>query len=157
MLAAGEADALLVVKLDRLTRSVGDLGSMVERCQREGWALLSVSESIDTRTAAGRLVLNVLGSVAQWEREAIGERTSTAMQHMAARGEYTGGQAPYGRRLQGRVLVAEDAEQKAIAIARELRAAGLSLRAIGARLTAGGCLPRSGRAWHAETVKAMVA
>ena len=158
MLAAGKADALLVVKLDRLTRSVRDLGSMVDRCQREGWALLSVSESIDTRTAAGRLVLNVLGSVAQWEREAIGERTSAAMSLMAERGEYTGGQAPYGWCLgaDGR-LVEEAGEQKAIGIARELRAAGLSLRAVGARLTAAGCLPRSGKAWHAETVKALVA
>lgn len=157
MLAAGEADALIVLKLDRLTRSVRDLGALVERCQREHWALLSVSESIDTRTAAGRLVLNVLGSVAQWEREAIGERTSAAMQHMAARGEYTGGHAPYGWRVDAAgQLVRDDAEQRAIAAARELRAAGLSLRAVGARLAESGCLPRSGRAWHAETVKALL-
>jgi hypothetical protein len=45
------------------------------------------------------LVLNVLASVSQWEREAIGERTATAMQHKASQGEYTGGQAPYGRRV----------------------------------------------------------
>ncbi len=56
--------------------------------------LLSVGEQIDTRSAAGRLVLNVLASVSQWEREAIGERTATAMQHKAKQGEYTGGQAP---------------------------------------------------------------
>ena len=62
-------------------------------------ALLSVGEQIDTRSAAGRLVLNVLASVSQWEREAIGERTATVMQHKARQGEYTGGQAPYGRRV----------------------------------------------------------
>ena len=73
------AEALIVVKLDRLTRSVVDLGSIVDRCNRQGWALMSVSEQIDTRTAAGRLVLNVLASVSQWERETIGERTSAAM------------------------------------------------------------------------------
>jgi len=44
-------------------------------------------------------VLNVLASVSQWEREAIGERTATAMQHKARQGEYTGGWAPYGRRV----------------------------------------------------------
>jgi DNA invertase Pin-like site-specific DNA recombinase len=100
MLKAGEADALLVVKLDRLTRSVVDLGSLVERYFAPGKAaLLSVGEQIDTRSAAGRLVLNVLASVSQWEREAIGERTATAMQHKARQGEYTGGQAPYGRRI----------------------------------------------------------
>jgi hypothetical protein len=53
-----------------------------------GPALLSVSKQVDTRTAGGRLVLNVLGAVSQWEREAIGERTSVAMQHMSERGEY---------------------------------------------------------------------
>lgn len=64
MLKAGEADALLVVKLDRLTRSVRDLGHLVEKYFAPGKAaLLSVGEQIDTRSAAGRLVLNVLASV----------------------------------------------------------------------------------------------
>ena len=86
MLKKGEAEALLVVKLDRLTRSVVDLGSLVDRYFAPGKAaLLSVGEQIDTRSAAGRLVLNVLASVSQWEREAIGERTATAMQHKAPR------------------------------------------------------------------------
>jgi DNA invertase Pin-like site-specific DNA recombinase len=90
----GEAEALLVVKLDRLTRSVRDLCELVERHFAPGKAaLLSVGEQIDTRSAAGRLVLNVLASVSQWEREAIGERTAAAMQHKAACGEFTGGEA----------------------------------------------------------------
>jgi site-specific DNA recombinase len=97
MLKEGQAEALLVVKLDRLTRSVVDLGTLVERYFAPGKAaLLSVGEQIDTRSAAGRLVLNVLASVSQWEREAFGERTATAMQHKASQGEYTGGWAPYG-------------------------------------------------------------
>jgi site-specific DNA recombinase len=100
MLDAGAATALLVVKLDRLTRSVADLSRLIERYFAAGKAaLLSVSEQIDTRSAAGRLVLNVLASVSQWEREAIGERTSMAMRHMAAQGQYTGGPPPYGYTL----------------------------------------------------------
>ena len=69
MIRSGGASALLVVKLDRLTRSVRDLGELVEGyfADPDGPALLSVSEQIDTRTAAGRLVLNVLGAVSQWE------------------------------------------------------------------------------------------
>jgi site-specific DNA recombinase len=87
MLKAGQAEPLLVVKLDRLTRSVVDLGTLVERYFAPGKvALLSVGEQIDTRSAAGRLVLNVLASVSQWEREAIGERTATAMQYKARGG-----------------------------------------------------------------------
>ena len=85
-----------MVKLDRLTRSLADLGMLVERYFGQGKAaLLSVGEQIDTRSAAERLVLNVLASVSQWEREAIAERTATAMQHKARQGEYTGGQAPF--------------------------------------------------------------
>lgn len=158
-LARGRADALLVVKLDRLTRSVRDLGELVDRCTREGWALLSVGDAVDTRTAAGRLVLHVLASVAQWEREAIGERTAAAMRWKREAGEYTGGTVRYGYRLaaDGRTLEADEAEQAVVAAAVELRAAGLSLRMVGDALAARGLLPRSGRRWHAETVKAVLA
>jgi len=137
MLKAGDAEALLVVKLDRLTRSVVDLGMLVDRYFAPGKAaLLSVGEQIDTRSAAGRLVLNVLASVSQWEREAIGERTATAMQHKASQGEYTGGQAPYGRRVgaDGARLEDDADESQARALARQLRSQGLSLRGVAAEL-----------------------
>ena len=159
-LQAGEADALLVVKLDRLTRSVRDLGALVERYFAPGKAtLLSVGEQIDTRSAAGRLVLNVLMSVAQWEREAIGERTSAAMAHKRTLHEYTGGKVPYGWTLNadGVNLDPNDAEQAIIREATELRASGLSLRKVGAELEAKGLLPRSGGRWHAKTVRDLLA
>jgi len=120
-------------------------------------ALLSVSEQIDTRSAGGRLVLNVLASVSQWEREAIGERTSVAMQHKAAIGEYTGGAVPYGLRLaaDGMSVEREPAEEVVITEARRLRASGLSLRAVapswrprGTRLApAGDSAWRRSRGW----------
>ena len=84
MLDAGDASGLLVTKLDRLTRSVRDLGELVERYFAARFSLLSVADSIDTRSAAGRLVLNVLASVAQWEREACGERTRDALAQLRA-------------------------------------------------------------------------
>lgn len=143
-LREGRADGLLVAKLDRLTRSVKDLGELVEDLFADGrFALLSVGEQVDTRTAAGRLVLNVLGSVAQWERETIAERTRAAMRHMRERGEYVGGKPPYGYRVVDGELVADPVEQGAAALARRLKAAGLSLRAIAAELEAAGHRPRS--------------
>lgn len=156
-LEAGRADALLVVKLDRLTRSVRDLGELVERCTREGWALLSVSDAIDTRTAAGRLVLNVLASVAQWEREAVGERTKAALDHKRSRGEVAG-TVPYGLRLaaDGVHLEAEPAEAAAVELVRELRADGVSIRQIAERLNAKGAPCRGGR-WHPTTVARIAA
>lgn len=97
MLSRGVADVLIVMKLDRLTRSVKDLGHLCEAYFSEGkpWSLLSVSDAIDTRSASGRLILNVLTSVAQWEREAIGDRTREAMKLMKVQGIYIGA-APYG-------------------------------------------------------------
>ena len=126
---AGHADALIVVKLDRLTRSVANLGYLVETYFSKS-GLLSVSEQIDTRSASGRLVLNVLASVSQWEREAIGERTSAVMQSMKANGLYCGGSAPYGQSLEDGILVNNAQEQAIITRAKALKAEGHSLRTI---------------------------
>lgn len=146
-------DALLVVKLDRLTRNVADLGGLIDRYfGPRGAALLSVSEQIDTRTSAGRLVLNVLASVAQWEREAIGERTSAALQHKRARGERVGG-VPYGwTDVDGRLVPVEH-EQAGIVRARELRAGGLSLAAVGLQLVREGWRSRAGSPMAAVQVQ----
>lgn len=126
-----EASALLVVKLDRLTRSVCDLGELVDTYFKDGTcSLMSVSEQIDTRSAGGRMVLNILTVIGQWEREAIGERTAAVMQHMKARGEYTGGWPPFGYVIEDGKLVPEPREQHVIAEVRRLRAGGMSLRSI---------------------------
>lgn len=158
MLKSGKADALLVVKLDRLTRSVRDLGELVERYFASGKsALLSVSEQIDTRSAAGRLVLNVLASVSQWEREAIGERTATAMAWKAEQGEFTGGDAPYGYRVEAGRLVEHEGEQLVIAAVRAARAEGLSLREIAEVMEAEGMLSRTGRRFAPVQISRMLA
>ena len=158
MLKTGQADALLVVKLDRLTRSVVDLGKLIESYFAPGKAaLMSVSEQIDTRSAAGRLVLNILASVSQWERETIGERTSVAMKHKQAKGEYIGGNTPYGFDLVDGELVRNEAEQSVIGQARQLHAAGLSLRKIAAELDRQGIKTRSGSIFAAPQIQRMVA
>jgi DNA invertase Pin-like site-specific DNA recombinase len=160
MLRTGKADALLVVKLDRLTRSVRDLCDLVDRFFRDGKrALLSVGEQVDTRSAAGRMVLNMLTVLGQWEREAIGERTAAAMQHKASQGEYTGGAAPYGYALaaDGVALVEAAAEQAVIAEARALRATGASLRKVAEELGHKGLRARNGRPFAAVQVARMVA
>jgi DNA invertase Pin-like site-specific DNA recombinase len=95
---AGEVKAVIIAKLDRLTRSVKDLCTLLERFERRGVALVSVAESLDTGSAAGRLVLNILTAVSQWEREAIGERTRDAMSHKRNNGERVGN-IQFGYRL----------------------------------------------------------
>jgi DNA invertase Pin-like site-specific DNA recombinase len=160
MLRKGAVEALLVVKLDRLTRSVRDLGELVERFFASGKAaLLSVSEQVDTRTASGRMVLNIMATISQWERETIGERTATAMRFKAASGEYIGGEPPFGFGVadDGVRLVPVESEQSVLAIARELRAAGLSLRAVARELDARGLRSRVARPFSASQIRRMTA
>jgi site-specific DNA recombinase len=160
MLKGGKADAILVVKLDRLTRSVRDLSDLVETYFADGrWTLLSVSDAIDTRSAAGRLVLNVLASVGQWEREATGERTAAAMAYKAERGEYCGGRAPYGYRVaaDGVRLEPVETEQAVLVEARRLRGACLSLRMVAAELDRQGMRSRTGRIFLPAQIANMVA
>lgn len=158
MLKAGKADALLVIKLDRLTRSVADLGKLIEKYFAPGKsALLSVSEQIDTRSASGRLVLNILASVSQWEREIIAERTSDAMRHKQSQGEYIGGEVPYGFRLVDGDLLEDEAEQEVIQKAKAYQSEGLSLRKIAAELDKQGIKTRRGSLFGANQIKRMVA
>ncbi|HXP62244.1 hypothetical protein SBA6_970009 [Candidatus Sulfopaludibacter sp. SbA6] len=89
---------VIVAKLDRLTRSVRDLAVLLEQFQRRGVSLVSVADSLDSGSASGRLVLNIMVSVSQWEREAVSERTRDAMRHKKAKLEFVGN-APYGYRL----------------------------------------------------------
>jgi site-specific DNA recombinase len=160
MLDAGYAEALLVTKLDRLTRSVRDLGELVERYFASQFSLMSVSDSIDTRTAAGRLVLNVLMSGAQWEREACGERTRDALAQVKAQGVKLGGEALGWRRLddvdadERRLVVEVDEELAVVERVLALRHdEGLSLRQIAATLHDEGYRAKRGGTWAAETVR----
>ena len=85
MVDTRQVQAVIVAKLDRLTRSVKDLCELLERFERRGVALISVAESLDTGSAAGRLVINIMTAVSQWEREAIGERTRDALSSVLLR------------------------------------------------------------------------
>lgn len=154
---AGRVRTVIVAKLDRLTRSVRDLADLLDRFERHDVALLSVAESLDTRSAAGRLVLNVMVSVGQWEREAIGERTREALRYKRGRGERTGN-LPFGFALaaDGVHLVPHRDERRTLALARKLRAAGLRLDDIADRLNKIGFRTRSGGAFHKMAVSRML-
>jgi len=150
---AGAVDAVIIAKLDRLTRSVADLAELLKRFERRGVSLVSVADSLDTRSAAGRLVLNIMVSVSQWEREAIGERTRDAMHHKRANGERVG-TVPFGYRAaaDGLHLEADPAEQGVLSRIRELKAAGHTTRQIADELTRQGFTTRRGTAWRFQYV-----
>jgi len=154
-LKAGDADALVVTKLDRLTRSVADLGRLVEETFQK-FALLSVGEQIDTHTATGRLIANLIVSISQWEREVISERTSSVMQHMKSEGQYTGGIPPYGYDLVDGELVANEGEQEVLSVVRNYRKRGYTLKAIAGELTAAGIRSRAGTPFAYQGIQKMV-
>jgi len=137
-LQRGRVDGLVVIKLDRLTRSLRDWAHLIERFfdDRAGRRLFSVSDSIDTRTAAGRMVLNLLMTVAQWEREVIAERTRDALQGKIGRGERCG-RVRFGYALadDGKTLVPDPVQQKAIDFMRQWEAQGKTYRDMVALLT----------------------
>jgi len=164
-LRAATADGLVVAKLDRLSRSVADWATLIDGYfgERAGKHLASVADSIDTRSAAGRLVLNMLMSVAQWERETISERVQEAMNHVKRKG-HRAGQIPYGRRLinpadpNDKRMEDHPEEQTTIQAMRLMRNLGESYREIAAQLTAGEFPTKSGglKPWEASSVRAIL-
>jgi DNA invertase Pin-like site-specific DNA recombinase len=148
-----KVDTVIIAKLDRLTRSVKDLAELLERFQRRGVSLVSVAESLDTGSAAGRLVINIMTAVSQWEREAIGERTRDAMWHKRSNGERVGN-ISYGYRLgtDGKQLEPDPGEQAVLTAIRDLRARRCTLRGIAAELNARGWHTRRASSWRLEHV-----
>jgi DNA invertase Pin-like site-specific DNA recombinase len=150
----GTASTLIVVKLDRLTRSLRDLNTLVDDYFKDRFRLMSASEQIDTSTAGGRMMLNVLTAISQWEREAAIERTVTVMQHLQSTGKYTGGFPPYGYTAdeEGN-LIEHPGEQIIVRRARELRAQGHTLRAVACAL---GTNQRTGKPFAASQIARMM-
>jgi DNA invertase Pin-like site-specific DNA recombinase len=85
-----DGDVLIVTKLDRLARSMGDLLQIIKRVEAKGAGLRILAMNLDTGTATGRLILNVLGSVAEWERSMMLERQREGIAKAKAAGKYKG-------------------------------------------------------------------
>lgn len=111
---AGQVDVVVVYKVDRLTRSLGDFARIVERFDRAGASFVSVTQAFNTTSSMGRLTLNVLLSFAQFEREVTGERIRDKIAASKRKGMWMGGGLPYGydtpTDLQTRALVVNEVE-----------------------------------------------
>jgi DNA invertase Pin-like site-specific DNA recombinase len=129
----------------------------MEAFKRARVGFTSIQESVDTASASGELFFNLVASVSQWERRAIGERTYAAMAHLRAQGQRISRQPRFGARFDaaGRVQ-ADPREQATLSTILRLREAGLSLRAISAELVHQGILARSGRPFTASTLGQLV-
>jgi DNA invertase Pin-like site-specific DNA recombinase len=86
VLERGDAKALVVAKLDRLSRSMIDFTGLMNRASRENWALVALDMAVDTTTPAGEAMANVLATFAQFERRLVGQRTREALAQKKAQG-----------------------------------------------------------------------
>ncbi len=111
---AGKVDIVVVYKIDRLTRSLADFSKMVEVFERYGVSFVSVTQQFNTTTSMGRLMLNVLLSFAQFEREVTGERIRDKIAASKRKGMWMGGVPPLGYDVDNRRLVPNEREAKLI-------------------------------------------
>jgi DNA invertase Pin-like site-specific DNA recombinase len=144
LLSNGRADALVVAKLDRLSRSMLDFTALMAEAQKQSWALVALDCAVDTTTPAGEAMANVLATFAQFERRLIGQRTKEALAEKRRQG------VKLGRRPELPPKVVRRMERE--------RGRGESLRAIAAGLNADHVpTAHGGKQWWAETVRSVLA
>ena len=161
----GEAAGVIVMKLDRLSRSTRHILDLADAAKRDGWQLLSVGEQLDTSSACGQFVLTLFGALAEMERKQIGERTVIGMAQIAREGRARSWRLPFGFRVQGapdstkltpgdrRKLVKHPAEQKLLRQILALHAAGNGALRIANKLNERGAHnPRTAKPWSPSTL-----
>jgi site-specific DNA recombinase len=154
----GNVKTVIIYKLDRLTRSVVDLGRLVDLFNKHNVALISVSESLDTSTASGRMFINLLGVLSQWERETISERVTTTLDHLRTTGKVYTGSTPYGytRGRTARDLVKDETQQQTLRTLEELKECGWSYGRMAGYLNLAKVPARNGGKWHASSVHSVL-
>lgn len=143
LLDAGQADVLVVAKLDRLSRSLLDFAALMERSRRKGWSLVALDLGVDTTTPAGEMVASLMATFAQYERRIIGVRTAEALAVKRASGVRLGRPPSLPTPIVERI--------------RSERDAGATYRAISDGLQADQVPTAQGGAhWHPATVRSVV-
>jgi DNA invertase Pin-like site-specific DNA recombinase len=138
----GQADALVAVRIDRLSRSLRDLVELMDRSVREGWAIVTLDLRVDTTTPHGKAMARIAGVFAELERDLIVERTKVALAIKKAQGV----------RLGRPVTTPEDVWKRM----ESMRANGLGWTAIAQALNGDGVpTAQGGRRWYPSTVRAM--
>ena len=148
-----ECNAVVIFKLDRLTRSVTDLNEIVNTLNKYGVSLVSVQDHLDTQSASGRMVMNLLATISQWERETIAERTSTALQYKKSENKKYCGITPFGFKNVDGLLIEVAEEQEALTMMRTMRNQGAPFYAIADKLNEMSIKPRKGGKWHFSSVR----
>lgn len=111
---AGLVDIIVVYKIDRLSRSICDFADLSKKFDEWGTQFVAVTQEINTATSAGRMMLNILITFAQYEREVITERVRDKMAASRKKGKWVGGSVPIGYRVENKKLVVEPEEARVI-------------------------------------------
>lgn len=144
-LAAGEYDGLVVARLDRLSRSVGEFAGLLDRADKEGWQLVCLDPSVDTTSPYGRAMAQMAAVFAELERALISQRTKEGLAAAREAGRFRPG--TYGPKPSA----------EAVARILALRAVGYSVRRITALISAEGVeRPTGGTNWDRKTVTSVV-
>lgn len=154
-LACQERAALVVYSLSRLSRSTSHTIKLADRLAKSQADLISLSEALDTSSAAGRMIFRMLATLAEFERDLCAERTTAALAHKKAKGERVGS-IPFGYDLaeDGVSLVPNAAQQEALSLIAELRSAGLSMRQIASELNSRNVPTAKGKSeWSHSTIQ----
>lgn len=148
--------ALVVYSLSRMSRSLQDSLSIAAQLKKVGADLVSVSESIDTTSAAGKMLFQMMAVFAEFESAVNSERTTSAMSHKKAKGEKYSAVVPFGyKEIEGRLEVVK-AEAKIVAEINRKRAAGNSMHLIAKELNEQGVKGKQGGKWYASTVSCIL-
>jgi DNA invertase Pin-like site-specific DNA recombinase len=137
-----QANALVVSRLDRFSRSLLDFADVMARATREGWAFVALDLSVDTSTAAGEMLAHVMASFAQYERRLIAERTKAALKAAKARGTHVGRPVSTPKNIEQLIV--------------EARRSGVSYWAIRKRFETEGIPTSRGGRWHISTIQKII-
>lgn len=148
----GLFDVLLVYRLDRLTRSVRDLHALLDLFDKQNIKFRSATEVYDTTTAMGRLFINIVASLAEWERANLGERVRFGKEQLVKEGNWPGGPVPYGYEWDGATMHIVPEEYTILRELRRLYMAGNGLRNTALYLNTRGMLRRDGDPWTANMI-----
>lgn len=146
--------ALVVYSLSRLARSTRDMLSIADRLEHAHADLVSLSEKIDSTSAAGKMVFRILAVLAEFERDLISERTTAAMGHLRSQNRRISGAIPFGFILadDGATLMPSEGERRIISKMRRLQQSGVSLNGIARDLNDRRIPSKAGGRWYAKTV-----
>lgn len=151
----GECDAIVVYSLSRFARNTAATIMAIEAMNKVGVQFHSITESIDTTSATGKLFLTMIAAFAEFERSLTGERIKSVLSMKKDKGEAMGS-VTYGYRREGKMLVEDAGEQEVIGHVVGLRDCEFTFQDIADELDTLGYKTRSGKKWHPQQIKNIV-